>query len=77
MIRKDKLIWLIRQEKEVLWTFMLESMLVSLNILSLSSTKKEEEGEIRKKSFDISNSREGFSSLLNELGLLGEKEQIK
>ena len=37
----------------------------------------DEEGEIRKKSFDISNSREGFSSLLNELGLLGEKEQIK
>ncbi len=37
----------------------------------------DEEGEIRKKSFDISNSREGFDSLLNELGLLGEKEQIK
>lgn len=37
----------------------------------------DEEGEIRKKSFDISNSREGFDSLLNELGLLGKKEQIK
>ena len=37
----------------------------------------DEEGEIRKKSFDISNSREGFDSLLNELGLLGLKEQIK
>ena len=37
----------------------------------------DEEGEIRKKSFDISNSREGFDSLLNELGLLGEKEQIR
>lgn len=36
-----------------------------------------EDGEIRKKSFDISNSREGFDSLLNELGLLGQKEQIK
>ena len=37
----------------------------------------DQDGEIRKKSFDISNSREGFDSLLNELGLLGEKEQIK
>lgn len=37
----------------------------------------DQNGEIRKKSFDISNSREGFSSLLNELGLLGQKEQIK
>ena len=37
----------------------------------------DENAEIRKKSFDISNSREGFDSLLNELGLLGEKEQIK
>lgn len=36
-----------------------------------------EDGEIRKKSFDVSNSREGFDSLLNELGLLGQKEQIK
>ena len=34
-------------------------------------------GEVRKKSFNISNSREGFDSLLNELGLLGQKEQIK
>ena len=37
----------------------------------------DQNGEVRKKSFDISNSREGFDSLLNELGLLGEKEQIK
>ena len=37
----------------------------------------DQDGEIRKKSFDISNSREGFNSLLNELDLLGEKEQIK
>lgn len=37
----------------------------------------DENAEIRKKSFDISNSREGFDSLLNELGLLGLKEQIK
>ena len=37
----------------------------------------DQNGEIRKKSFDISNSREGFDSLLNELGLLGQKEQIK
>ena len=37
----------------------------------------DQNGEIRKKSFDISNSREGFDSLLNELGLLVEKEQIK
>ena len=37
----------------------------------------DQNGEIRKKSFDISNSREGFDSLLNELGLLGLKEQIK
>ena len=37
----------------------------------------DQDGEIRKKSFDISNSREGFDSLLNELGLLGQKEQIK
>ena len=37
----------------------------------------DENGEVRKKSFDISNSREGFDSLLNELGLLGQKEQIK
>ncbi len=36
-----------------------------------------QDGEVRKKSFDISNSREGFDSLLNELGLLGLKEQIK
>jgi len=35
----------------------------------------DQNGEVRKKSFDISNSREGFDSLLNELGLLGEKEQ--
>ena len=37
----------------------------------------DQNGEIRKKSFDISNSREGFDSLLNELGPLGLKEQIK
>ena len=37
----------------------------------------DQNGEVRKKSFDISNSREGFDSLLNELGLLGLKEQIK
>ena len=37
----------------------------------------DEEGEIRKKSFDISNSREGFDSLLNELGLLGKKRANK
>ena len=37
----------------------------------------DEEGEVRKKSFNISNTREGFNSLLNELGLLGQKEQIK
>ncbi len=37
----------------------------------------DQNGEIRKKSFDISNSREGFNSLLNELGLLGPKEHIK
>ena len=37
----------------------------------------DQNGEIRKRSFDISNSREGFDSLLNELGLLGQKEQIK
>ena len=37
----------------------------------------DQNGEVGKKSFDISNSREGFDSLLNELGLLGEKEQIK
>ena len=37
----------------------------------------DQNGEIRKKSFDISNSREGFDSILNELGLLGLKEQIK
>jgi transposase len=37
----------------------------------------DQNGEIRKKSFNISNSREGFDLLLNELGLLGEKEQIK
>ena len=37
----------------------------------------DQNGEVRKKSFDISNSREGFDSLLNELGLLGQKEQIK
>lgn len=34
----------------------------------------DQDGEIRKKSFNISNSREGFNSLLNELDLLGEKE---
>ena len=28
----------------------------------------DQNGEVRKKSFDISNSREGFDSLLNELG---------
>ena len=37
----------------------------------------DQEGVVRKKSFDISNSREGFDSFLNELGLLGLKEQIK
>ena len=37
----------------------------------------DEDGEVRKKSFDIPNSREGFDSLLNELGSLGQKEQIK
>ena len=37
----------------------------------------DQNGEVRKKSFDISNSREGFDSLLIELGLLGQKEQIK
>ena len=37
----------------------------------------DQDGEIRKKSFDVSNSQEGFDSLLIELGLLGLKEQIK
>ena len=37
----------------------------------------DDNGEVRKKSFDISNSREGFNILLNELGLLGPKEQIR
>ena len=37
----------------------------------------DQNGEVRKKSFNISNSLEGFDSLLNELGLLGQKEQIK
>lgn len=37
----------------------------------------DQNGEIRKKSFDISNSREGFDSILNELDMLGQKEQIK
>ena len=37
----------------------------------------DDEGEVRKKSFDISNTLEGFNSLLNELRLLGVKEQIK
>ena len=35
----------------------------------------DQNGEVRKKSFDISNSREGFDSLLNELGLLGQKSK--
>ena len=37
----------------------------------------DQEGVVRKKSFDFSNSREGFDFFLNELGLLGLKEQIK
>ena len=37
----------------------------------------DQNGEVRKRSFDVSNSRKGFDSLLNELGLLGQKEQIK
>lgn len=37
----------------------------------------DQNGEVRKRSFDVSNSRKGFDSLLNELGLLGQKEQTK
>ena len=37
----------------------------------------DQNGEVRKKNFEISNSREGFELLLYELGLLGLKEQIK
>ncbi|MCQ3035334.1 MAG: IS110 family transposase [Bacilli bacterium] len=35
------------------------------------------DGVVRKENFNISNNLEGFNSLLNELGLLGQKEQIK
>ena len=35
----------------------------------------DQNGEVRKKSFNISNSREGFDSVLNELGLLGKKSK--
>ena len=37
----------------------------------------DEEGEIRKKSFDISNSREGFDSLLNEIRFARRKRANK
>lgn len=37
----------------------------------------DENGEIRKKPFNISNTLEGYNSLVNEMGLLGPKEQIK
>ena len=37
----------------------------------------DDEGVVRKENFNISNTLDGFNSLLNELGLLGQKEQIK
>ena len=58
---------------------LMEDFYVGIDVSKFKHTVAiiDQNGEIRKKSFDISNSREGFDSLLNELGLLGQKEQIK
>lgn len=37
----------------------------------------DQNGEVKKKAFDISNTLEGFNSLLKELRMLGDNEQIK
>ena len=57
----------------------MEDFYVGIDVSKFKHTVSiiDQNGEIRKKCFDISNSREGFDSLLNELGLLGLKEQIK
>ena len=74
MIRKEKLIWLRRQAKEAVWTFVLVSTLVSLNTLLLSSIKM---GKLEREASIFLILGKGLIRSLNELGLLGQKEQIK